>query len=371
MTRVLHVLDSDCHETHAQVLEVLRARLDGAGGQLVAALDADTQLRLTPHVGRRIDLAAQRFIPSLNIAPRLRTLIDNERVDLVHAWGMHAAAAARAAAPGKPLLLTMLEPSAAEKTARVLRSIDEGVSVVTGTQRSLRLLLEAGVAAEHVTVIRGPADFGAVNRARQEGIREQLIGAAGPVVVLHGPSVRGQGHFEGLWACAIVRQIYPDLRVVLPYASAERSRMNRFALRMTHPDFAILPDSHMSWAEILSAADVFLVPAIGDVCTEPLGTAMASGVVCVGCAVHSVAEVIADRHNGLLSRDASLPNLADRIIKAIEDRALVKQVTDVARSQAFEVFGVRAFADNYDRVYQNLIDRKPVGEGVSDTAMVA
>lgn len=298
-------------------------------------------------------------------------MIESQRVDLIHAWGAQAVAAARVAAPDKPILLTMLEPAAADRTAKRLRSMDGGVSVVTGTQRSLRLLLEAGVGSDQVTVVRGPADFGAINRARQEGIREQLIGEAGPVVVLHGPAVRGHGHFDGVWACAIVRQIYPDLRVVLPYASAERSRIRRFAVRMTHPDFVVLPDSHLSWAEILSAADVFLVPATSDVCTEPLGTAMASGVVCVGCAVHSVAEVIADRHNGLLSRDASLPNLADRIIKAIEDRALVRQVTDVARSQAFEVFGVRAYVDNYSRVYQNLMDRKPVGDGVTDTAMVA
>lgn len=371
MTRVLHLLDADCHETHAQVLEILRARLAEEGGHLVAACDAVTLARLAPHIGAPVTLVAKRFFDALNLAPSLRNLIDKERVDVIHAWGPRAAATAHAAAPHKPLLLTMLDPSAAGQTAKMLSSIGSRAFVVTGTQRSLSLLLTAGVNADQVTVIRGPADFGAINRAKQEGIREQLVGDAWPVVVVHGPAVRGHGHFEGVWACAIVRQIFPNIRVILPYASAERSRVRRFAERMTSADFPVLPDSHMSWAEIMSAADVFLVPAMTDVCTEPLGVAMASGVVCVGCAVHSVAEVIADRHNGLLSRDATLQNLAGRVLTAIEDKAIVRQVTDVARSQAFEVFGVRAFVDNYARVYQNLLDNQPIGEGVSDTAMVS
>jgi len=371
VTRVLHVLDSNCHETHAQTLEILRARLDGAGGQLVAAVDAESVARLSPHIGARVALTPRRIFSPLNLAPRLRSLSERERVDVVHAWSPQAAATARAAAPGAPLVVTMLDPSMAPATARMMQSIDGDVSVIVGSQRSMRLLLEAGVDLDRIAVIRGPADFGAVNRAKQEGHRERLVGDAGPVIALHGPAVRGQGHFEGVWACAIVRQIFPNLRVLLPYASAERARVRRFAIRMTHPDFAILPDSQMSWAEILSAADVFLVPAIGDICTEPMGVAMASGVVCVGCAVHSVAEILADRHNGLLCRDATMTSLAERLITAIEDRALVKQVTDVARSQAFEVFGVRAFVDNYARAYQNLMDRKPVADGVSDTAMVA
>lgn len=369
--RVLHVLDSDCNETHAQVLDVLRARSGDDACHLVAAINARTAERLAPHIGSPILRTPRRILASLNLAPSLRDLIRRERVDVVHAWGASAAAAAHSAAPNQPLLLTMLEPAAADSTAKLLRSIDRSIPVVTGTQRAMRLLLTAGVHAESVAVVRGPADFGAINRARQEGIRDQLIGDAGPVVVLHGPSVRGHGHFEGVWACAIIRQIHPNMRVVLPYASAERGRIRRFAIRMTHAGFPVIPDSHLSWPELMSAADVFLAPAIGDICTEPIGVAMAAGVVCVGAAVHSVAEVIADRHNGLLSRDTSIETLPARILAAIEDKALVRQVTDVARSQAFEVFGVRAFADNYHRIYQNVLDDAPVIDGVTDTAMVS
>lgn len=369
--RVLHVLDATCHETHAQVLAVLRDRMGGDRSQLVACIDAVTKTRLDSHLNGAIRVAPRRLLPSLNLSPSLRRMFVSERADLIHAWGPQAAAAARTANPEAPMLLTLLEPSLAETTARQLRAFDRPVSIVTGSQLTARRLIEYGVTPDRVTVIRGPVDFGAINKAKQRNLREQLVGDAGPVVLMHGPTVRGQGHFEGVWACAIVRQLYRDLRVILPYASPERARVARFAERMTHDDFPVLPDSRYSWIELASVADLFLVPAKTDVCIEPIATAMASGVVTVGCAIHSVAEIIADRHNGLLSRDASLQRLCDRIMTGLEDKSLARQVTDVARSQAFEVFGVRAFVDNYSRTYENVRSNVAIGEGVSDTAMVA
>jgi glycosyltransferase involved in cell wall biosynthesis len=369
--RVLHVLDSTCHETHAQVLAVLRERMGGDRRHLVACVVAATKTRLDPYLNGEIRLAPRRLWSELNLSPTLRRLFKSERADLVHAWGPRAAAAARTAVPDAPILVTLLEPSLAETTALHLRAFDRPVSIVTGSQMTCRRLVEFGVAPERVTVIRGPVDFGGINRAKKQNLRQQLVGDAGPVILLHGPSVRGHGHFEGVWACAIVRQLHPDMRVLLPYASPERGRLTRFAKRMTHDHFPVLPDSRLSWIELASAADLFLAPAMTDICIEPIATAMASGVVTVGCAIHSVAEVIADRHNGLLCRDASLQRLSDRIIAGLEDKSLARQVTDVARSQAFEVFGVRAFVDNYAHAYENVRSDAPIGEGVCDTAMVA
>ncbi len=370
-TRVLHVLDDACHEAHAQLLAVLRSRSGGERSHVIACLDPATKQRLAAHLGDSIHLTPRRLLPVLNLAPALGRLFAEARCDLVHAWSPRAACTARAAVRDVPIILTLPDPQLAAVTARIVRTLDTPVSIVTGSQLTRRRLIENGILLEHTAVIRGPVDFGAINRARQADLRRRLVGDAGPVILLHGPAQRGQGHFDGVWACAIVRQIYRDMRIILPYASPERGRLQRFAQRMTHDRFAVLPDGSLTWPELASVADVFLVPAKADVSIEPIAAAMGAGVLTVGCAVHSVAEVLADRQNGLLCRDVSVQRLIDRILTALEDRMLVRQVTDVARSQAFEVFGVRAFVDNYVRAYENLMANVPIGEGVEDTAMVA
>jgi glycosyltransferase involved in cell wall biosynthesis len=232
-------------------------------------------------------------------------------------------------------------------------------------------LVAAGLSPGRVAVIRGAVDFAQINQTRRSDVRQRLVGSAGPVALMHGPPTRAGGQFFGLWAAAIVSQVRPDLRVILPYASQESRRLRRFVRAIGMPDLLVVPDPDETWPHLLGAADVFVCPAVGEINTEPLAWAMAAGVPIVGSAVRSVAELIADRHNGLLSKPAVPRLLAGRWLAAIEDGDLVRRITDVARGQAFEVFGLRNFCDHYARLYENLLAGRDVGDGIRDTAMVA
>jgi len=373
MPRVLHVIDRTCHETHAQLIDMLLRRLGGkADAHAVAALDARVAERLQPYFEQPIQVASQQLLRSFNIATGLRRVARQHDADVLHVWGPEALAVVAATLPDAPRLLTVIEPRQAEDLARRVRALADSPGVVAGSQHVRQLLVEAGVPPERCVVVRGPADFGAIKRARESDLRARLIDPdAGPVLLMSGPPERGAGQFEAVWAAAIVRQIYPDLRVILPYPSAERGRVERYAIRMTDERFAVLPPAGWSWSELAVVADAFVMTPSAEVSTEPLAAVMAAGVPIVATAVRSIAEIVADRHNGLLCKDNSLQQLSGRILTALEDKALVRNITDVARSQAFEVFGVRAFVDNYERAYENVMNDAELGAGVSDTAVVS
>ena len=133
----------------------------------------------------------------------------------------------------------------------------------------------------------------------------------------------------------------------------------------------VVSDPRLSWAELLSCADIFLAPAVEDICTEPIAQAMAAGVAVVASAVRSIAELVADKSNGLLVKPGEPRALAARLLAAIEDEPLRRKVADLARGQAYEVFGVRAFVENYERLYANVVANGAPGEGIADSAMVA
>jgi glycosyltransferase involved in cell wall biosynthesis len=265
--------------------------------------------------------------------------------------------------------MTLLNPDAARHAVKWLRSFPTDAAVVTGTQVLRSRLITAGEAPERIVVIRGPVDFGAINRARQENTRQALLGDARPILLLSGPPSKSGGQFLGIWAAAVLKQVYRDLRVIMPYASPEARRLHRFAHSTRIPNLLAIPDAHLTWPQLLACADVFVVPAADEVCTEPISTAMAAGVVVVGTAVRSVAELIGDRHNGLLCKPGQPRLLAGRILAALEDHDLRRRVTEVARGQAYEVSSVRAFVDNYARLHQNVLAGKAPGDGVHDTAM--
>lgn len=370
MTRVLHVLDGAADETVAQALETLRLRLSGAGrAHAVCSIDAARGVRLSPHVKAEVVLVPGRLFQWWS--PGLRRLGASHGIDVIHAWGVEAAAACAMHFPARPQVITLLDPQHARDVARMVRSLPARATVAAGSQVIRSRLLSAGLAPDRVVVIRGAADFGAINKARASDIRRQVAGDRRPVVLLSGPASRGGGQFQGVWAMAIVNQLHRDACVVLPYASREQARIERFARRLPDPSMLIVPDSRLGWSELAASADYFLIPAMDEVCTEPLAAAMAAGCTVVGCAVRSVAEIIADRHNGLLCRDARPRALAMRLLAAMEDASLRRHVTDVARGQAFEVYSQRAFVDNYARLYENVAEGRTAGEQVQDTAIVA
>jgi glycosyltransferase involved in cell wall biosynthesis len=123
-----------------------------------------------------------------------------------------------------------------------------------------------------------------------------------------------------------------------------------------------------SWPELAACADVFIVPALGEVCTEPIATAMAAGLPVVGFAVRSVAELIGSGHNGLLAKPGDGPALAQQVLRVIEDDGLRRRLVETARAQAYEIAGVRDCVDSYARLYDNVASGRVAGDGVRDTA---
>jgi hypothetical protein len=369
---VLHVIDGSTDETQCQIIGTLvgRLRRDQAR-HVVCAIDPTACERAVGFIGPPVELARQRSFPFMSFAPRLGEVAQSAAAGIVHAWGFRAASMCAARLPGKPLLLTLLNPEVTTQTARLVSALPTEATVAVGSQVIRSRLLTAGLPPARVVVIRGPADFAAINAARRQELRQRVVGDGGPVVLMNGPATRGGGQFYGIWACAVVSKVLAGLRVILPYDSTEARRLKRFVTQIQLPEMLIVPSSALTWSQLVACADIFLCPAVEETCTEPLATAMAAGIPVVGTAVRSVAEVIADKHNGLLCKPKDPRGLAARLLAAIEDTDLVRKVTEVARGQAYEVFGIRDFADNYARLYENLLAGRPAFDGISDTAMVA
>lgn len=372
MTSILHVLDRTCDETTLQVLSTLcRRSTTNDRRHAVCCIDPARFESASLHLDCCVMPAHRRLWRFMNWVPDLPRLADESGATVLHAWGMEAATACSTRLPQLPLVITLLDPEASPDAANWVQSFPTSATVAAGSQVIRSRLITAGVDAERVVVIRGPVDFGAINQAHRDGIRQKLVGRAKPVLLMSGPASRGGGQYEGLWAAAILQKIHPDLKVILPYDSEERQRLLRFVERIDAPTLLAIPDSRLTWPELAACADVFVMPAASEVCTESLGVAMAARLVVVGVAVRSIAEIIADRSNGLLCKNADAKLIAGRILTVLEDETLRDRLVETARGQAYEVFGVRAFVDNYQQLYANVLAGRQAGKDVSDTAMVA
>jgi len=402
MSAVLHVLDSSSDEIALHRLHALLPPPESGGDpvwhRLIAganpairstllshsllSIDGPTAARASLFLGRPVASIPKRSW-LLGRAPGLKPRAERLGASLVHAWGVEAAGVCASQLPDLPLLLTLADPEGFKDAARWIRSFPTDATVVVGSQAARASLVSSGIVPERVVVIRYPADFAAVNRARSQNLRSSLVGDASPVLLMPGPPSRSGGQYYGLWAAAIVKQIHHRLRVLMPYDSRESRRLLRFVDHIGMPDLLTIPDprllasggsrrsSALTWPELAAYADLFLAPAAGETAVDSISSAMAAGLPIVASAVRPICELIADRQTGLLCKPRQPRLLAARILTALEDRDLSRRLADAARAQAYESLSPRAFIDHHERLYDNILRGRPPPEGLRAPLLAA
>jgi glycosyltransferase involved in cell wall biosynthesis len=96
---------------------------------------------------------------------------------------------------------------------------------------------------------------------------------------------------------------------------------------------------------------------------------MAAGTAVVGTAVHSIAELVAHKVNGLLFKQVPGRSMSAAILARLQDRASQEKAKEVARGQAYEAFGLRRYIEQTTRLYENVLSGSPPREGITDSAL--
>lgn len=307
------------------------------------------------------------------VAPLVGRFIDQRGVDLVHVWGAHAAAAARAATH-KPLVIELFDPAAATREAKLLRTLARpaGFAIVCSCEIVRRRLIEGGVPPGLCVVIRPGIDFGWINHYRRGSVREQLgVAKSDTLTIIPEPVTRECGSFEAFWAAALLNELDQGIYCIVPGSSQEQKRIARYAATAPSRATIISPGDGFRFEELIAVSDVLMVNVRGDVSTTAIAWAMASGAAVVGSAIPSIAELIAHKVNGLLFKQERGKSAVGTLVRLLQDRASLDKAREVARGQAYEVFGLRRFIDQHVQVYENLLRGVAPGEGITDSARSA
>lgn len=314
----------------------------------------------------------------LACVPALRRCVARHGIRILHAWGSEAALLAQLAGLGGTcLVVTASNPPDRRRWSKWWRAISRpdrprGLAVACESRLLYRRVIEAGLPADVCGVIRPGVDFGRLGQARRAADREALAIPAGSTVLLTlPPADRDGGQYYAVWAAAILQQLLPDIRIIVPGRSPEARRLVRFCRSFRLPHLVMAPGDQHPFERLLAVADVVVAPALRDIATTPLAWAMAAGVPIVGSAVPAVTEYIADHRNGLLCRAGEPTLLAGRIRLALRDRRLAAGLAEVARGQAYEVFSVWRMVCQYRTVYENLLAGRPPFATVADAALTA
>lgn len=358
---VLHVVDET---TPADLFEMLARGLgcgDNGGGpagrQHIVALGHRSSAEVARAAGiagaaspagfAGGDAPAMRFIHSMGWADPtgwrgMKREIARVKPECVHAWGITGAVAAaqalsarRAAANGTTARVVSLADLPPLAHLRLLPMIHKGT--VTGFGRPApactwrvtthwlkRELHGNGIAADAVSVVRPPVPHDRAPSAQETAVMRQELGLApgdGPVILLGGDGGSGRflagpgidplahggrggpRHDLGMWTGAILRQIFPNIRIIVREDARGRPDPGFERLFEHLPDDQIVvpAPARYGWRELLAVADVMLVTPDGPLAGGCMLHAFAAGVPVIGTPVEAVKEWVSDGVNGMLA----------------------------------------------------------------------
>jgi N-acetyl-alpha-D-glucosaminyl L-malate synthase BshA len=135
----------------------------------------------------------------------------------------------------------------------------------------------------------------------------------------------------------------------------ERPRALKRAADLGLRDDVLFLGRHGSVEEILSCADLFLLPSESESFGLAALEAMACGAPVVASRAGGLPEVVADGVTGYLLPVGAIDEMAEAGVRVLSDGALAKQLSEAARALTVERFSAEAIVPRYEALYDRVL----------------
>jgi glycosyltransferase involved in cell wall biosynthesis len=266
-----------------------------------------------------------------SIVPRLRRVLREAKVDLVHTYGAKAEIAALLATAGlgMPLVgsyfgcfpMWPLHVQLAEATSLVtLRLFQE---VLANSESLRRELLQLLFSRRRVHVVPSYVDTAAIippTPEERRAARRRLDIPEGRSVLIQLARLHPEkGHRYMLEALAIIRAKRPDVLYLAVGEGHLAGALGRRAVALGLGDHVRLTGFYPDRLAALRAADIMVVPSVREGISVALLEGMAIGLPVVATRVHGSAEVVAPRESGHLVAARAPHELATAVLALLDD----------------------------------------------------
>jgi glycosyltransferase involved in cell wall biosynthesis len=210
---------------------------------------------------------------------------------------------------------------------------------VTPSEHCRTELLRTGYfRAERIRAIPNGVDLPPEDPTARGRLRDELGLGEAPTLIVTSRLHPMKGHAHLLDAVALLREDFPALRLLVVGDGVERGRLEEQAEELGLADAVVFTGFRTDVAELLRAADLFVLPSLREGMPNTALEAMAAGLPVVAAAVDGVPEVVVEEETGLLVPARDPQALRDAIGRLLTEPQFAQALGQAGRERVAEHF---------------------------------
>lgn len=379
--RVLHVIGGgEFGGAERHILNLTTAMKKDMVEVSVCCLFADPFVKVAREAGIRSHSVPMRHKMDFGIVTKLRDLIIEEEIDIVHTHGVRANLVGRLAArmagvetvvttvhslltQDYPDLFSRLANNFIEKASRGLTT--HFIAVSGGLQKAL---VQQGIPEKKITVIYNGLNPDLFRIEGSAGLWRQKAGFSPgvPLVAIVGRLHPVKGHRYFLRAAAEILKERTDVHFLVVGCGPERDSLEEYTGKLGISDHVTFTGFVSDVSELMPDLNLLIVPSLWEGFGLTALEAMAVGVPVVATSVGGLPEIVDHGTTGLLVPPADEAGLTRGIVWMLDHPQEAVEMAAAAKEVVEQKFSASAMARRTEDLYRRLLEKEQDGKKLPD-----
>jgi L-malate glycosyltransferase len=297
---------------------------------------------------------------------RFAQYIRKNRIQIVHSYGFYSNVFA---VPAARLARTAIVVASIRDTGDVLTSAQRQVQrmickaadcVLVNAEAIREALIKEGYPPHKIVVIRNGIMLSKFGKRQRGGLLRQELGLplTAPLVMVSSRLNQMKGIEYFLDAAVILAERFPEARFLVVGDGESRNELEAYSGRLGLGRRVVFTGFRCDVPELLSEAEVSVLPSLSEGLSNALLESMAAGVPVVATRVGGNSEVVEHGSTGLLVPARDPAELAGATGRLLENKNLATSFGQAGMRRVKELFSMERSVRQTEHLYERLLEAK-------------
>jgi L-malate glycosyltransferase len=306
--------------------------------------------------------SVSRGMPRLSAASKIRQILTEDRIELVHANEAHAVTAAWLAVRNRRCAFVV--------SRRVGYALSRGWiaksryrradCVLANSQWVAEQVVSSGVKREKIRVVYEGAQIPTLPTPAKRAQARQRWGVpeGAPLLGCVGVLLPDKGQEWLIRAMVEVRKQFPEARLLLAGDGSSRGDLEKLAEELRLSRSVIFSGFVEDIESVYAALDVFLLPSFFEAFNNSLLAAMAYEIPSIAFSRGALTEIIEEGKSGLFVSGPQVSEISTAVKRILSDAQFARTLGQAARVRVAQNFTAEHMVEGTLRIYEELLGRK-------------